>query len=500
MSEFQMSAAEAQARLNAGNQYTASRNAFKKGAILGANIHQEPTLLSWFFVFDLNSPLFNMTDINPSGVGSSEDNFKTSALHYFMNVVGAPTPESRGARYAGDLQSFSNILFKINKEMPWFWDKLTGLETARLVNPEEPFHGAEKPKIEIECLEENIELTATKLMALYRSFVWDEKRKVRILPTNLCRFNLDVYVTEVRSFQSAPESALLGSPRGSDLFKNMSNQDTATYTANSSFGAGFTQEGFDNPTPSQTKPFFRVRLYDCEFDLNSGQEIFADLSRNPEVKKPKIAITFQRAEVEETIGGLNLPLSDGSRAAFSSKYPNSGPKNNDPYNANGDGNKMKDLIKGMANDAAADVANKVNGAINKAKNLTKLTTGGGALGNVNGVRLSGAAASLAGRIGDAIGAAFLGNVHGLNPLGTLQQAIDTASINAILPTLKNLARGDKNKGGDGNSIAPGNIYDNLNINRGLAGSEISPKNIYDGINPDTLDSTPDGNLNDNVYE
>ena len=76
--------------------------------------------------------------------------------------------EKVGAPLVKNLDNFTNVLMKVNREMPWFWQGLKGIETAlNYGHMKEPWRGAEKPQLEIECLEENVELTAIGLMDLY---------------------------------------------------------------------------------------------------------------------------------------------------------------------------------------------------------------------------------------------------------------------------------------------------------------------------------------------
>ena len=126
-------------------------NDFRKGTVL-RKINEDPTYLSFFFVFDdvdkAESPLL---------AGPAQD--------YLEKVIRADI----GKTYSQNLQNFKKVLFKINKELPWFWQTVSGLEGALKLNRmEEPWYGAEDNRLEIECLEENVELTAIGLMDLYK--------------------------------------------------------------------------------------------------------------------------------------------------------------------------------------------------------------------------------------------------------------------------------------------------------------------------------------------
>jgi hypothetical protein len=504
---------------------------FKKGSVRVGSIHEEPTLLSFFFVFhfddpgagsgatgsapnathpDTSSPLFA-----PAATGSGKP--ITSARNFFEKVVANTAPEYAADKLAR-LNSFISILKKVNTEMPWFFQSVTGLELARQFNDEEPWRGVDKPKIEIECLEENIELTATKLMSLYRNIVWDDKRNIRIMPTNISKFTMDIYVTEVRTFQENTASPLLGSNRGTTAYSNLSNQSQDSRNVDKVYAQGFLDDNYTNIAVGKTKPVFAIRLKHCEFDMNSGQEAFAELSKNPEYKKPKIGIYYKVAETLWENGGPNLPLDKKLKETeiITNETPNI---TRNPFDVNDDTPKLAQALVNMGKDAADKAINSVGGALARLKNMTRLTTGNSVIGNAHGISLTGFAENIVGNVipstgSSSLGSLFLGNIYGINTTTTIGEAINIASINA-LGGLAALTGATTQATGD---ISPQNIYDNLNVGGGLVQpANISPANIYEGLNtsdstPDggnfdnvygdtpAVDSTPDGNLNQNVYE
>ena len=475
---------------------------FKKGAVRADSIHEEPTLVSFFFNFHWEDSKLFKSAFDSSGKPNE------SALNFFESTLAntatassggkdfSKTMETYSATKAAELKSFTNILKKINTQMPWFFQTLTGLEIARNYNDEEPWRGVDKPKIEIECLEENIELTATKLMSLYRSVVWDSKRNIRILPANVCKFTMDIYITEVRSFQANTASPLLSSNRGSTAYTNLSNQDQDGRRTDQTYANGFLNDEVQSPTVGVTKPVFAIRLKHCEFDMNSGQELFSDLGKNPEMKKPKIGIYYKTAEVLYEYGGPNLPLDkylkEEEILSKGSQY-----STRDPYDPNDDKPKIIQAISNIGKDAAGKVADAVSGAVARAKNLTKFTNGNSTIGNAHGVKFTGAVGNIVDAAIDNVGSVFLDNVYGLNAASTLQDAINSASINALGGAAALVGKLKTNSGAN-SKISPSSVYDNLNVGQSLGGS-ISPKNIYDGIDPNTLDSTPDIGIKDNVY-
>lgn len=480
---------------------------FRKGGSISDSIHEEPTLASFFFVFhfdDTASDIGSNTLSSPLFAPARDSSGKpyASASNFFEHTVSNADPDY-GADKLAKLNSFKSILKKVNSEMPWVFQSITGLELARQYNDEEPWRGVDKPKIEIECLEENIEFMITKMMSLYRNIVWDDKRNIRIMPTNISKFTVDVYVTEIRGFQANTGSPFLGSYRGSGDYKNLSNQEQDSRNADQIYAKGFIDKEYTAIKTGITKPVFVVRLKHCEFDMNSGQEIFAELSKNPEYKKPKIGIYYKTAEILHENGGPNLPLDKKLKEV---EVISTGGTNisRNPYDPGDDKPKIVQALVGMGKDIADSTVSSVGGALARLRNATKIFNGNSIIGNVHGVGLSGAAENLVEGLVPDFGSLFLGNVHGVNDAGTLQDAINSASLNALgifnqgsdLGAIKDQFGADAVKD---ETIQPANIYDNLNVGGGLQSPTPNLSNVYDGINPNTLDSTPDIGIKDNVY-
>ena len=93
---------------------------FRKGSIL-RKLHEDPTYLSFFLAFETSdregSPLLS---------GAAKD--------YLTKVLRA----DEGNKYAKHLENFQKVLMKINREMPWFWQSLAGIDTAMTLNAMHP--------------------------------------------------------------------------------------------------------------------------------------------------------------------------------------------------------------------------------------------------------------------------------------------------------------------------------------------------------------------------
>jgi len=218
-------------------------------------MHEDPTYLSFFFMFDYysdHSPLLN---------GMAED--------YLRNVC-------QDDERADSLKNFIKILKKVNSQYPWFWQSVSGLEKTRQWNMSDPFWGEQE--IEIECLE-TVELTVSGMMDLYRHAAFDFNRWVEVIPKNLRTFGLHIYVSEVRTFNS-----------GKGILKKASTVFNAA-VPNANLDVLGSQGGV-----KAERPHFAIDLGHCEFDLNSTSEIFEGLNRSPEAAAaPKIKIKWEKS-------------------------------------------------------------------------------------------------------------------------------------------------------------------------------------------------------------
>jgi len=437
--------------------FSKHRNEFRKGSQL-RKFNEDPTYLSWFFMFDYishESPLFN-----------------GAANTYLENVVGGDYGKALSTR----LSSFIKLFQRINKEMPWFWQSLAGIEVAmQYQNLEEPFWGANKPKLEIECLEENVDLTAIALMDLYKRAIFDFNRWVEIVPKNLRHFRMYVIVSEIRQFQQDIAA------RNTDSRGRIGDHNPK--------GQGSYASPDDTPLNTEmslaAKPFVKLQFDFCEFSIDDISAMFADLGRNPELKKPKIGIFWESAKQV----GQNFNVSEDVSTeglAVPGKIPDYQTGPFDPKQA------VQDIANKKAQEVkdAFDAKKKgIQNALNPQSNSE--------IGNVFGGPglLGGAAETFAGGLADSIaGRLLLGNVHGLGGIGSIQDAIQAGSINAVA-NLAGQLFGQRSRPGSGD-LSPGNIYpkDNFALDSSPDGN-ITPKKVYDPIAPDRDDP-----INDNVHE
>ena len=212
---------------------------FKKGR-LSEVPYQDPTMLSFVLMFDFDNAAYS-----PLLAGAAEK-------YYDKLIKEAGNGKSFFEERKEDLTNFIKALKTINRQAPWYWQSLAGLEKILQYDTSKPYFGGDDSTLTIGTLE-SINLAIAGLMQLYRKAAFDEHRWSWILPANLRKFKLYVYVTEVRAIKNFDELGL-------NPLKKKAIPITGT----------------------SHRPYFMASLGYCEFDITSGTTPFADLTKNPE--------------------------------------------------------------------------------------------------------------------------------------------------------------------------------------------------------------------------
>ena len=437
--------------------------------------------------------------------------------------------------------------------MPWFWQGLKGIEKAMTYGEmKEPWRGSDKPELEIECLEENVELTAIGLMELYRNSCFDLQRYVEVVPKNLREFSMDIYFSEVRTFQADTDARNLGITDNPDSRINSSGSDAKKVKdIHPVFSSNDTMPG-----SVDSRPFVALRFTHCEFNMDSVADYFADMSKNPEKKRPTIKIRWGTCTPLASRLGPNMFNENRDANAISrvepvndATDPNQMPLNTVSPNAQQNVSSMdsltnvhgrppqkvgttgrnisetertkvglKDLAKNTIGSIKDDIQDTAAGLVSGVTNaIDSFSLQPNGIGNVHGTQIGGFAGNLLDNaVGNLTAKLLLDNVHGAGGLGSLQDAINGGLINAV----GNLIQGQLNSGGSAASAIAGGggsgvgdrIHElgidsspdgNLNakVHDPIAQAQIGPlnDNVYGGVNTG-VDSTPDGNLNNNIHE
>jgi hypothetical protein len=239
---------EAKKSLNRKIDY--QREKFLKGISTSKHGKKEdPTYLHFRFIFDEGisdqidpetflapSPLFSpyKNPAKATGVEGATGNaeqptppsFVTGGSNFFyqskfridgMEGFGAIDPQD-GYAYMGAqeylfqrstqrrdmLNAFRNGFLYINKNSPYYFQSISGLDQLLKSDIKNIHKGASKPQrmgtLSIDCLE-SIDMRMFALSELYRKAIYDYKYQRSMLPENLRKFRMWLVITEIRNIQ-----------------------------------------------------------------------------------------------------------------------------------------------------------------------------------------------------------------------------------------------------------------------------------------------------------
>lgn len=145
---------------------------------------------------------------------------------------------------AEKLQQFITLLSNINSESPWYFSSVSGLDSAqeRKVATDGKLDMNEVKRLQIKCLPDAVDDRIGTLLSLYRDITWSWTMKKEILPVNMRKFDMAIYVFE------APMSYI--------------HEETDIIDGKSGF-----------------KPSYKMfEFHNCEFDYNSLKSGYSELS------------------------------------------------------------------------------------------------------------------------------------------------------------------------------------------------------------------------------
>lgn len=147
-----------------------------------------------FFHFDATSGLF------------ADERYENSALAYLKRI-------GQTDRY-NLLQRFINVISRVNSETPWIFQSIDGLE--EMYNT--PFQDIYINKQLVIQTLETIDGKISSIAQMYRNIAYDFERRVEVLPVNLRRFGMSIYLYDFRNFDNLSQTAV-------DLLQTVRQQD-----------------------------------------------------------------------------------------------------------------------------------------------------------------------------------------------------------------------------------------------------------------------------------
>ena len=238
----------------------------------------------------------------------------------YLNAIGQ-------SQRAEMLKHFVQGLFDINKNRPYYWQSISGLDDAykKIISIQDSTMGGDS-LISIGTLEA-LDLKIASLFSHYRNAVYDFKYRRQIIPTNLLYFKVYLDVYEIRNFQTV--NTWMNTIDGAD-------------------------DSFETFTKNITKLTFEFSK--CTWDNVAGAKILENVGNTaPEIATNAIAWNWGRVNMFDLFsGGIPSSSSDASSS-------------------------LKSII---AKQAQSIKANAINASLNAATSRITSTMTGAVLGNV----------------------------------------------------------------------------------------------------------------------
>lgn len=282
-----------------------SLNGFVKGLHSTFGGVNDPTYLGFTLMFDwYNSALFKGglsnenfnpiiadSDFGPQTLSNSNKFPMGSALRYlkFRN-------EDKRIK---SLQQFITHLNIVNREMPWYWQGISGLDTVYKKHNDmsEPYRGGDDSVITINTLE-SVDMKISGLMNLYRNSVLDFYNRRKVIPDNGLYFNMYIYVEEIRKFNTFTSLVTQGLQKLKPSF----------------FPKGETL--FEEIKKNTTRIVFELK--NCTFMPEESSEVFANVGNVlPEQAIQKISIKYRDISFSSDLAWLNYSVNDKNDNKYS---------------------------------------------------------------------------------------------------------------------------------------------------------------------------------------
>jgi len=167
----------------------------------------EPTYLSFKLVFGANDDWYNgggqgtfrNYDIMPhplfmnEGAKEIDDRLLYSSIDYLL--------DANEFTRAKMLRQFINQFNSLQRDFPWYFQKIEGLSEMMKVDPKHGQRIKSESRLTITALE-GIDLRMSHLLNLYRKIAWDDTYQRWVLPDMMKYFTLKIYISEFRTFHT----------------------------------------------------------------------------------------------------------------------------------------------------------------------------------------------------------------------------------------------------------------------------------------------------------
>lgn len=149
-------------------------------------------ILFYFYNDDVDTGKWEYFNSGSSGLLTPTWLDNVTGDYYKYNSAWAYLKNNYEEERADALKEFITLLSQISSESPWYFKSITGVDEA--MTREKWVVGDERKKISISCLSDPVDRRIETLLSLYRSIVWSHSRKCEVLPANLRKFDMGLFI------------------------------------------------------------------------------------------------------------------------------------------------------------------------------------------------------------------------------------------------------------------------------------------------------------------
>ena len=209
-------------------------------------------LLFYFINDDVDNTRVDFFNGGSSGLLSPTwlDNPKENE-YYKYNSAWAYLKSNYEEERADALEKFICLLSEVSSESPWYFQSVSGVDEA--LTREKWQVSEERKKISIKCLNDPVDHRIESLLSLYRSIVWSHARKCEVLPANLRKFDMGMFVF-------------------GGLFKGLTVKEDKSGNQSDWAKIGYMNDGIDRSN------YKYIEFHNCEISLDSIKSGFSEMS------------------------------------------------------------------------------------------------------------------------------------------------------------------------------------------------------------------------------
>ena len=241
------------------------------------DIFDNPSALFYkiIFYFNKENGLLGTDKILESEITEFDKDYKLSDSNNYRNTAYNYLLLNNEVERAFLLKKFIYLLSNINSNTPWYFQEVSGIESAieRKIFSEGEIKLDEKPRqLSIKCLNDSMDNRIGTLLDLYRSVCYSYDKRKEIVPANLRKFNMGILLF------SAPLRGYSGKSAGQKVYPRIPDKNTQDVISSAKF--------------------FEFR--NCEFDYNSSKSAFSSLNTSESAFSPEYTITINYDDCYES--------------------------------------------------------------------------------------------------------------------------------------------------------------------------------------------------------